>query len=884
VKSRRWVSWLLGLFPQDFREGHRAEIEEHVEEAFASSTRPRALTALVVSLDLARAALRLRLRPARGTGSARDRRAGPLLAGSLTDLRVVCRGLARRPGFAAVVVVTLALGVGLNTALFSVVNEAILKPLEYEDPDRLVYLTASLTAQDIDNAQFSGGDLVDLREVSALVAVEGMATIRQNLNGAGLPRQVRVGWVSNGFLDMLGVEAEIGRVHGPDDPPGSVVLSHELWQSAFGGSGDALGRSVELDGYPYSVIGVMPAGFQARLPRDEGASPRIEIWKNPDTFWQNGDVWHAQGPEFALIEIVARLRADAGVADAQAGVDRVVRDLRARYPSFEEDGYAIAVDGLHDLVVRGTRPVLLMLLAAVGAVLLIACANVANLLLVRGHARRREIALRVALGSSRRRIGRFLMLESLVLALAGTIAGLLLATGTIALVPRLAPPGFAAGVEARLDGVVFAFALVTGVLVTVLVGLLPTLVALRGDPGTEMAGGRVVGFGGASFRRGLVVAQLALSLVLLIGAGLLVSSMARLQRIDPGFDPTDVYTFGVSIPGTQYGFPEEAGAFYRAVEARIADLPGVESVGVVWPMPFSTGWSGGYGTAEGEPQDLGQVPYRLATEAYFSTMRVPLTEGRLFRDGDPRPVVVISEAAAERAWPGQPPIGRTLSANPWGGGPVDFEVIGVVGDVRYDDLREPSEGTLYFDARSWSWVDWEVHVLVRTETPAGALLPSLREAVASVDPAVPVAHPAPLEDGFRAETADSRFVLSLLGAFAATAGLLALVGLYGVVAYAVGMRRREFGVRIALGAAASGIRRIVMLEGALVVTAGLGLGLLGAWAGSAVLESLLFEVSAKDPFIYMAVALLLAAGAGAASWIPAWRVGRVDPVEVLRAD
>lgn len=876
-----WVRLLLLVFPRSFRGEHREEVEAFVDSALDEAGERRARAVVVMVIDLLVAGVRLRFRPVQRPPAAGD----PWPVGIARDVRLAARGLARRSGFTAVVIVTLALGIGLNTALFSVVNAVVLRPLDYSDPDRLVYLTPRLPARDIVDVHLSGGDLYELREVDAFSAVEGVSTIRQNLHGAGLPRQVTVGWVSGGFLGMLGVDPILGRVHREDDAPGQVVLSHAVWRAAFSEDPDVLGASIQLDGYPYTVIGVMPPDFELHLPpRGGGAAPTVEVWKNPDDFWENGAVWSAQGPEFGLIRTVARLRAGATIADAQAGVDKVVAGLRARFPEFEADGFDITIGSLHGGVIGGLRPSLLLLLGSVVVVLLIACANVANLLLVRGHARAREMALRLALGSSRGGVGRFLMVESLLLAFAGTVAGLGLAAWAVSVIPGLAPKGLPLVDAARLDGTVLAYATGAAVVVTLLVGVAPAWTASRTDPALQLGNGRVGAAPGVGFRSALVVAQLAFSVMLLVGAGLLTSSLARLYAVDPGFDASEVYTFGVSIPGSQYSWPDQANDYYRAVQDRVAAIPGVTSAGVVWPMPFSGAWSGEHDVLAGERRSLGQVSYRLATESYFPTVRIPLRDGRLFRDGDDRYVAVITEVVAERAWPGESAIGRRLRAAPWGRGLVEFEVIGVVGDVRDLSLREAPGGTIYFDARSWSWVDWEVHVVARTTMDEGALLPALREAVASVDEQVPLAHPASLQESLMVETAGSRFVLGLMAAFAVTAVLLALVGLYGVVSYAVGLRSREFGVRIALGSAGAGIRHMVVREAGMLAMFGLLIGLVGAVALSRLLDAFLFGVTARDPFTYMAAGVLLSMGAAIASWIPAWRVSRVDPAAVLRSD
>ena len=885
MKMPPWIRWALRLQPSEFRQEHQRELEDFVTQELEQAGSRKLFTGLKIALDLLGTAVRLRLRPVRrGIWSLIGGDEEGWFGGGVSDLGLALRGLARSPGFSVVVVVTLALGVGLNTALFSVVNAVLLEPLEYEDPDELVYVQASLPARDLTDILHSGGDLRDYRTVAAFEAVEGVATIRQNLNGAGLPRQVEVGWVSGGFFDLLGVVPEVGRVHRPDDSAGKVVLGYPIWRDAFGADPDAVGQSVQLDGHPYEVIGVLPPDFRLRMPPRGGAAVVPDLWKNPDNLWQNGDIWQSQGPEFGLLQLVARLGPDQTVATAQAGADVVAADLRARFASFAQDDFTVEISPLHDRVVARVRPTLGLLLGAVSFVLLIACANVANLLLVRGQSRMREMAVRLALGSPRSRVGRFLLLESLTLAVVGTGAGLLLAAWAVAALPAFAPPGLPRVDLITLDRTVLGFALGAAFLTTGLVGVLPAMAAARTDPGAVLGNGRSGGHGMGRLRDALVVGQVSLSIVLLVGAGLLTQSLVRTQRVDPGFDPASVYTFGVSVPGAQYGWPAEADQFYRDVEARVAALPGVEAAGVVWPMPLSGGWSGEHAIHDGEVVSMGIVDYRLATEAYFPTARIPLVDGRLFRDGDAPSTAVVSRSVAERAWPDRSALGQLIQADPWGRGMTDFQVVGVVGDVRSADVRQVPQGAVYFDSRSWSWVDWEVHVLVRTDRAEASLLPDLWQSLAEIDADVPLAHPEPLAALVARQTASERFVLALLAVFAGVAAVLALVGLYGVVSYAVGLREREFGLRIAIGCDRSGIRRLVVGRGLLLTGVGVAIGLVAARGFASVLDTLLFEVTASDLATYVGVAILLAAGAIAATWLPAWRASRLDLVGALRTD
>ena len=802
-----------------------------------------------------------------------------------TDVKVALRQLLRSPGYSLVVVLTLAVGVGVNAALFSVVDGVLLEPLGYDRPEELVYLQADRRAEDLQDALVSGGDLEDLQgDVPGLTQVEGVGTIRQNLNGAGLPRQVQVGWVSPGFLSMLGAPVRLGRLFGPDDPPGQVVLSHRLWQNDLGGAPDVVGRTVQLDGWSATVVGVLEPGFRLTLPARGSGEAAIDLWKNPDDYWQNGDIWAERGPGFGILRLVGRREPDIPLPALQERLDAWIQALHENDPRYAALDWSVQARPLKDVLVRDVRPTLYLLLGAVTLVLLIACANVTNLLLVRARSRRREMAVRLALGSPRGRLGRALILETGILTALALVLGVALVAGFLHALPGLAPPALPRVDELALDPGVVAYTAGVALLVTLVVALAPLGLVLATDPARQLGNGRASSPGGGRLHGGLVVTQVALSVILLAGAALVTSSLVRLHAVEPGFDPQDLYTFGVSVPGSDYDWPEDADRFYRAVAAGVEALPGVEEAGVVWPMPFSGGWGGEVEVGAGEGVPLGLFPYKLATESWFGVARIPVVEGRLFREGDLRHTVLISRSVAERAFPEGGAVGRLVRADPWGRGLEDFEVIGVVGDVRDASLREASRGALYFDARGWSWVDWEVHVVARTTTDAGTLLPAIREVVAGLDPQVPVARPQPMSELVGREVAPTRFVLFLLGGFSVIAAVLSLVGLYGVVAYTVGMRRREFGIRLTLGAERSRIEGMVLWRGLRLALLGVLVGGGGAFLLADSLEAVVYEVSPRDPTVFLVVAGSLVVAALLASWVPARRAGSGDPTEVLRAE
>jgi len=696
----------------------------------------------------------------------------------------------------------------------------------------------------VEHADVSGGDFRDIQEwVPALEGAAAFTRIRQNLTGMEPPRRVAVGWASRNLFDVLGVGVALGRGFAPDDPPGTLVLSHSLWASAMGAEPGVVGMSLLLDGHPYTVVGVLEEDFRIHLPRLEDD---IGVWKVPDTRWQNGDAWGSQGAEFALFNVVGRLA---------------------------------------HTVVGDVRPTLLMLLGAVAMVLLIACANVMNLLLARTQARRHEIALRVALGSGRRRILRMLLAESLELALLGGAAGVALAYGGVAVLHAMAPAELPRVENVSLAPNVLGFALLVSVACTLLFGLVPALSAAGSAPGHALKDARSsAGAGRLRLGGALVVAQIATSLVLLTGAGLLASSLVRLNRVEPGFDYDNLLTFSVSVPGTQYGWPTEADQFFRGLEDRIEALPGVRSAGVVWPMPFGSTWTGIFTAGDVGDEARAYADYRLVTPSYFETVSAPLLEGRTFMPDDAREVVLVSRALADAAWPGRSPVGETVHANPWGGGMVPFSVIGVVDDVRYADLRQPADPAVYFDSRGWAWTDWEVNFAVRTSGDPTMLVGPIRGELLAMDPNIPMDSPRPMAELVANELAGNRFALTLIGMFAGVAALLAVVGLYGVLAYSVGQRIREIGIRMALGSRRRGILGLVLGRGLRLTALGVVLGVVGAAFLTRFLTGFLFGVSATDPVTFGMVVVGFVAAAAVASYLPARRATSLDPVTVLRAE
>jgi predicted permease len=869
---------LIRLYPREFRESRREEVLDFIEQDRDRSARGALVFWTGTVLDLLAGASRMRWRE-RGPLRARPKRpSGTLVA----DLRHAFRSARATPLASGAIVSTLALGIGLVTAIFSVVDSVLLQPFPYRDPDRLFYVNARWTEDGVERAHHGGNDFVRIGETTkAFRDVAAVMSIRQNLTGLDTPLQVQVGWSSRNLFELLGVLPVLGPGFTPDAPPGTLVLSHALWQDAFGASADAVGRVVQLDGHPYTVAGVLPRGFALYIPRFPS---RIDVWKVPDDWWQNGDPWTSDGAGGALFDIIGRLNDGATEVQAREEMRSLARSLREESTEHSRAGLEYDVLPLQNAFVAPVRKHLLLLMAAVSAVLLVGCCNVMSLMLVRARGRENELGLRLALGASRSRLARLLFTEAVVLGVAGGGAGVLLAWLGTRILERFRPENLPRLEPISIHPTVLGFALLLTLGATLVFGLAPALAAARGS-GFLRAARTTPGARHMLLTRSLVVLQLSLSLILCIGAALLGTSLESLTRVHPGFDSEGVLTFSVSLPGKRYEWPRDTDRFLRELEDEIEALPGVRSAGVVWPLPLSRRvWSNLYVGGGIREADRAYAEYRLATEGFFETMGIPFVEGRPFSPADARHVVVVSRALAENAFPGGTAVGRKLQANPWGGGLASFEIIGVAADVRYADLREPPQETIYFDSRGWSWSDWEVDVVVRSEGDPEGLVPMVREELARLDPSIPLARPRPMNAYVSDHLAQNRFALSLVGLFAIVAGVLAVVGLYGVVSYSVSQSRREIGIRMALGCDRRGVLAWVYRRGVSLVALGIALGILGSLALGRFVSSLLFGVSANDAATLAAVAAILGLVGGLACLLPARRAARLDPMSVLRAE
>ena len=798
------------------------------------------------------------------------------------DLRYSLRLLLKRPGFTFVAVITLALGIGANTAIFSVVNAVLIRPLPYRQPERLVKVWPQHAPTSVSKAE-----MVEIREHSQsfddLAAYSGWSF---TLTGGDEPAKLSGARTTASFFALLGVDAELGRTFLADeDQPGHdhvVLLSHGLWQSRFGSDPNIIGQSVTIDGDRHAVVGVLRPGF--KFPDNQFPKFNLElIVPAPlDPNDQNDFVAH-------YLNLVGRLQAGVTVEQAQSEVAAIIHNARAKFARAPDDyGLRAGVTPLQEEMVGDTRSTLLILLGAVGFVLLIACANVANLHLARTTARRREIAIRAALGARRGRIVRQLLTESVLLAIVGGAAGVLLALWGIDLLVALLPGEVPRLNTIGIDGRVLGFSLGLSLLTGVLFGLAPALQASKPDLQAALKEGGKAATAGAGRRlRGLlVVAEVALALMLVIGAGLLIKSFWRRQQVDPGFKAQNVLSLQVAPPASAYEKAERKRVFYRQVIERVAALPGVQAVGGIHLLPMGgSNWNPDV-RVEDHPLDDGTEPpavdWRLVTPGYFEALRIPLVRGRLFTEADREkaaPVAIVNATLAQRYWPNEDPVGKRIRSGFEGKEWVP--IVGVVGDVKEQGLDTPTHLEMY---RPYSQAPFPsaMTLMVRTDAEPSALASAIRNEVWAVDKDVPLADIQPLARVVSQSLAGPRSTTLLLAVFAGVALLLGAIGIYGVVAYGVAQRTQEIGIRMALGASSGDVLRLVVGQGMRLTVAGLALGTGGALATTRWLASLLFGTSATDALTFASVALLLALVALAACYVPARRAAKVDPMVALR--
>ena len=804
------------------------------------------------------------------------------------DARFASRLLRRAPGFTLVTVLTLALGIGANTALFSVVDRVLLRSLPYRDADRLVRLFRE--TEDVPQGPFSGPELLDLeRETRSFAYLAGASPQATTLTGAGEPERLDGEIVSPGFFEVFGVQPAVGRTFASyAASPGErlAILSGDYWRSRFDSDPGVVGRALTLSGEPYTVVGVMPPGF--------APVSRAHVWT-----MQKGEVPESPfGAEQALekerearyLVVVGRLRPGVEAEAAQAELTALERRLARDYPGSSAVGAFRMLPWREAVIGDGGRP-LLLLLGAVGFVLLIACANLANLLLARGNARQREVTIRAALGAGRKRLVRQFLTESVLIGVLGGAAGIGVAYFAMRPLAALRPPGSEQLGEPAIDVRVLAFALLLSLLSGIVFGLAPALQAARAELGSALRRGGRGSSAGRDRNRVqslLVVAQVALSLVLLVGAGLMVRSLLRLSDVDPGFRSERVLSVALPLPQPQYGEEHRQIAFWEEYLERVRALPGVQAAGAVFPLPLS-GPSGSAALAiEGRPHTTDQqvnVGISWVMPGYFEALGIPLRSGRPLteRDRQESPqVILVNETMARQLWSGEDPIGKRVTFDAKADTVTWFTVVGVVGDVRPRELRLAPRAEIYLPHLQNPWPSLSLVLRVRGDPEQ--LVGALRREAASIDPNLPLGDVRTLEEILDRAVAQPRFQAYLLSAFAGLALLLAAVGIYGVVSFSVSQRTREIGVRLALGALPADVVGHFVRKGLLPVVAGLALGLGASLMAVRLLSGLLYEVPRTDPVTFVAVPAILVVVAALAALLPARRATRVDPMVILRAE
>lgn len=882
---------LLAL-PRRLRRERGGEMEavfaEVVAESRGTGGRGRGFArAMREVADVVETGVRLRFGrggPWRGRGRGGGRERGGWSMGELaSDARSALRGWARRPAFALVTVGTLALAIGATTVIFSVLDAALLEPMPYRDAERLTMVWQRLPRLGWERGPVSYLNWSDMRAQAR--SFEDIAAFRTRVpmtlrTEAGV-EQVLVSQATGNLFAVLGVGARHGRVLAEADArpeaPSAVVLSHGLWRRAYGGDPAAVGREMVLDGVAHAIVGVMPESFDFPSRRDEAwvTLRGIDALADRDTHF---------------LQAVGRLRPGVSLAAAQREMEAVWDRLRVQYPAvFGENRPNL--ESRRELVSGGTRPILVMLFGAVSLLFAAACANLANLMLMRGSARVRELAVRAALGAGRRRLLRQLLTESAVLALLGAAAGLAVALAGTRLVLLLGPESLPRRDAIAVDARALAFTLAVAALSMLLFGLVPALRASRVDLQPALREGTRAGAGRRSARlqRSLVVAQVAVAMVLLTGAGLLVHSFVRLSSRSPGFDPGDLLTARVA-PGRSYAEFARVRALHEGMLERAAAIPGVRAVGAVWALPFTEDFASGRIVVEGVATSAGQEPqvgmYPVLGD-YFGALRVPLLRGRLHGPQDREdapPVTVINQAMADRFWPGQDPIGKRFKRGdlsefdeePW------VTVIGVVGDVHRFGLDETVPAAEMYAPHAQSPWARDMWFVLRTEGDPLGVVDALRAELSALDPGLPLTSVRTMTDRISESVAEPRFRALLVACFATLAAILALVGIYGVLGFAVAERRYEIGVRMALGAERGRVLREVLTQGATLVVAGIAIGLAGAWYGSRWIAAMLFGITPLHAPTWTAVALTLLAAGLFACWLPARRASRVEPITALR--
>ncbi len=798
-----------------------------------------------------------------------------------SDIQVGLRNLVRRPGFTAIVILTLAIGIGATTAMFSTVDAALLSKLRFEDSDRLVMGRA--TFDGAVNPSVSGYDYYDYKEQSqsfqSLAALTS-STFRVTILGGGDPDRVEGTLVTWDLFHTLGVTPATGRLfiaeEAAEGNDAVLLISHAYWQSRFGGSPDAIGSALNMDGAPYTVVGVMPAGFH---------------------FWRESDIWrltYRDGPaatarRFHNFVLVGRLNPGVTLQQAQSEVDAISKRLETQFPDSNE-GKALLVTGLHDTLVENVRRSLLLLMGAAVLVLLLACGNASSLLLARGQGRISEIAVRSAMGASRWRLVRLLLTESMLMAIVAGVLGQGLAHLFQGLLTRLLPMGQLGIGRPPIDASVLLFTLGLSIVTGIIFGSIPALRSSSVELSQQLsAGGQRTTSDRKTtrLRDAIVILQVAASVVLLIGAGLLMRSLVNQTKVDLGFEPANLLTAELSLPKDSYPEAAQRIAFFMSVVEEVEALPGVVGVGLVNRLPIRNPGGDTYLHPVGEPPesrtDTLSADFRPALPGYLQTLGIPLLAGRdiATTDGpDSERVMILSESLVKELFPDEDPIGQEVVVDVRQ--PITHRVIGIAGNVKTDSVRSDTRHAMYMSYPQFPME--RMRLAVRTAGPPNELIPPIREILRRKDPNIPLAEPASMQSIIDDAIADSRIVTLALGVFSFIALLLALVGLYGVLSYYVSERHHEIGVRMALGANARQVVRFVLSRAMIMVVIGLLLGLVGSFWASRAVQRLLFQVESADPATLIAVCLSFAMVTLVTCALPAWRAARVDPASALQAE
>jgi len=826
----------------------------------------------------------------------REARGAHLVDILIQDLRYAARTMLRSPGFTATAVIALALGIGANTAIFSVVNAVLLRPLPFDQPDRLVqvwHTPPQATFPGMKEFAVSPANFIDWRNESrGFQAMAAYGFGRYTLTGSGHPEAIRTCAATSGLFSILHVRPLLGRdfLDGEYEPDHDheVVLSYGLWRSHFGGNPEMVGKNIELNGQAFTVIGVMGPGFQ--FPIASGPDDRAQMWK--PLAWSDQDRAVRDNHNYG---VVARLRDGVSLRHAQAELDAIANRLALQYPAENKGWGAIAVP-LRDDLVGDVRPALLILLGAVALVLLIACANVANLILSRTLSRRKESAVRAALGATPRRLLQQAFAETLLLALAGGTLGLVFAHYGVILIVRFLAQRLPRGNEIALDGRVLVFTLGVSLLTGFAAGLLPALRMAKADlnEALKQGLGRTASDSGGRTRNVLVVSEVALSLMLLIGAGLMIRSLWILQNTNPGFDPDHVVTMVVSIPQNKFPQPGQEVSYFNRVLDGVRVLPGVQAAGLIDAIPLSDDGSHQPISIEGRPvvamADQPEVDVRLISPGYLSAMHISLLRGRDVDDSDVpgRPgAVLISQSMAKLFWPNEDPVGKHLTMYFFPD--MARVVVGVVADVKLQALNETRPApTLYLPLgqlsppKGTNWRSFGMILAVRTGMEPVSAIPSISSFVRNVDADIPLLNLRTMDDWVSTSLSPQRFAMLLLASFAGLALLLAVVGIYSVMSYSVSRRTHEIGVRVALGASRADVLALVVRQGLVLALTGSAIGIAGALLLSRLMSSQLYGVSPTDPITFVAVSVLLTLVALAACYIPARRAMQIDPMVALR--